>query len=111
MGKDAFLKLLITQLKFQDPMNPMEDRDFVTQLAQFSSLEQLEKLGNGFENLGQGEIASQAVSLIGKKIEYIDPEVENPIEGTVSAVKFEDGAPLLVVGDKKIMPAQVITVK
>jgi flagellar basal-body rod modification protein FlgD len=111
MGKDAFLKLLLTQLKYQDPGSPMEDRDFVTQLAQFSSLEQLEKVGNGFDSMQQGNNAFQAVSLIGKSIEYIDPEVEGPISGKVDSVKFENGYPILRVGEENVVLSQVVTVK
>lgn len=51
LGKDAFLKLLTTQLQHQDPLNPMENAEFVAQLAQFSSLEQLQGLSDGMESL------------------------------------------------------------
>lgn len=50
MDKDAFLKLLVTQLKNQDPLNPMEDRDFIAQMAQFSSLEQMQNLNETFKS-------------------------------------------------------------
>ncbi len=51
LGKDAFLKLLTTQLQYQDPLNPMSNEEFVAQLAQFSSLEQLQTLTTGMESL------------------------------------------------------------
>lgn len=49
LDKDAFLRLLTTQLSHQDPLNPMEDREFIAQLAQFSSLEQMQNLNQNFE--------------------------------------------------------------
>lgn len=49
LDKDAFLRLLITQLQNQDPLNPMEDREFIAQMAQFSSLEQMQNLNKTFE--------------------------------------------------------------
>lgn len=71
MGKDAFLKLLVTQLQNQDPLNPADSTEFTAQLAQFSSLEQLSNINQNLEtlNLFQSSINNaQAVSLIGKEI-------------------------------------------
>ena len=61
LGKDAFLQLLVTQMKYQDPLNPNTDTEFVAQLATFSQLEQL-------QNLGQTSTNSQAFNLVGKDV-------------------------------------------
>ena len=63
MGKDDFLQLLITKLSYQDPLNPMQDEDFVAQLAQFSSLEQMENMNaNLRDNLQYNYLLSQTIS-------------------------------------------------
>ena len=74
MDKDAFLELLVTQLQCQDPLNPMDSTAFTAQLAQFSSLEQLNNVNKNLEysQLYQSSINnSQAVSFIGKDIRAI----------------------------------------
>lgn len=71
MGKDAFLKLLITQLQHQDPLNPADSTEFTSQLAQFSSLEQLSNVNDNLADLKLYQASSnnaQAVSFIGKDI-------------------------------------------
>jgi len=71
LGKTEFLKLLVAQLKNQDPLNPMDGTDFAAQLAQFSSLEQLNNLNEGIKNLGVYQMSqanAQAVNLIGKEV-------------------------------------------
>ena len=71
LGKDDFLNMLIAQLQHQDPLNPTEGTEFTAQLAQFSSLEQLNNINDSLQNMGQFQaslIDSQAVSYIGKEI-------------------------------------------
>ncbi|MBT8764202.1 hypothetical protein KFV02_09680 [Desulfohalobiaceae bacterium Ax17] len=71
MGKDEFLKLLVTQLEHQDPLNPMDDREFTAQLAQFSSLEQLTSISEGIKSLNEDKARQEmlgAVSFIGKEV-------------------------------------------
>lgn len=71
MGKEDFLKMLVAQLKNQDPLNPMDGTDFTAQLAQFSSLEQLSNLNTQIQNqtLSMTSMAhSQAVNMIGKNV-------------------------------------------
>ena len=74
MGKDEFFKLLIAQLQHQDPLNPMDNTAFVSQLAEFSSLEQLNNVNEGLNGLALAQTASvnsQIVSYIGKDIEAV----------------------------------------
>ena len=71
IGKDDFMKLLLAQLKNQDPLKPLDGTDFAAQLAQFSSLEQLSNLNTEFKNMGLNQMAmsfSQSVNLIGKNV-------------------------------------------
>ncbi|MBQ9629377.1 MAG: flagellar hook assembly protein FlgD, partial [Synergistaceae bacterium] len=65
LGKDAFLKLLIAELSNQDPLNPMEDREFVSQMATFSSLEQMQNMNKTLESMAEANKFS-AVQYIGK---------------------------------------------
>lgn len=68
-SSDEFLRLLITQLEHQDPLNPLDDRDFTAQLAQFSSLEQLKEIRNALLDLGgiqQGLVNAQVLNLLGR---------------------------------------------
>ena len=97
LDKDAFLRMLILQLRNQDPLNPMEDREFIAQLAQFSSLEQLQNISQQFQSLTQTQLAGQALSLIGRNIQALDPENGELISGVVKSVLFADGTPSLMI--------------
>jgi flagellar basal-body rod modification protein FlgD len=71
LGKDAFMQLLVTQMAYQNPLEPMENTEFIAQLAQFSALEQQQNIASGIEMLALTQTAatnSQMVSLIGKRV-------------------------------------------
>ncbi|WP_449540011.1 flagellar hook assembly protein FlgD [Ferdinandcohnia sp. Marseille-Q9671] len=73
LGKDDFLKILMTQLQNQDPMNPMEDKDFIAQMASFTSLEQMTNMNSTLEKFVNGQQGEQLLkysSMIGKEVEY-----------------------------------------
>jgi flagellar basal-body rod modification protein FlgD len=101
LGMDAFLQLLVTQLQYQDPLDPMDDKEFVAELAQFSSLEQLTEINSGIESLttlGQEQQLLGAVNFIGKTIEATGTAVSLE-EGEATSVTFalpEDAATCLV---------------
>lgn len=93
LGKDAFLKLLVTQLSNQDPLNPMDDKDMTAQLAQFSSLEQLTNINTGIETLNTTMTQNQltnAVSYIGKSVKASGYSLSKD-SGTVSSLYYSLG--------------------
>src|SRR4051794_14792171 len=97
LGKDAFLKLLTTQLQHQDPLNPMEDTEFMGQMAQFSSLEQITNMANANTAMADNLAFSKSVSLIGRTVTYTDATKQTHT-GTVDRVTTTDGKPALTVG-------------
>jgi flagellar basal-body rod modification protein FlgD len=96
LGKDDFLKLLITQLSYQDPTAPMQDKEFIAQMAQFSSLEQMTTMASDFAKLTAMISGSEASQALGKNVELI--EGENVVQGTVKAVTRGEIPMVLVNG-------------
>ena len=85
MDKDDFLTLLVTQLKNQDPSAPMEDKQFIAQMAQFSQLEQMNNLTGEFQKLSAMMTSGQAVNVLGKQVE-IGTKDNQVVTGTVMQV-------------------------
>ncbi|NLZ53281.1 MAG: flagellar hook capping protein [Thermoanaerobacteraceae bacterium] len=90
LGKDDFLKLLVTQLRYQNPLEPMDNKEYIAQLAQFSSLEQMQNLNLQLANLS-------AIGTIGKTAKAVVEQKE--IEGTVKGVTFDKGRVNLIICD------------
>ncbi|MEG0259013.1 MAG: flagellar hook assembly protein FlgD [Lysinibacillus sp.] len=120
LGKDAFLKLLITQLQNQDPTNPMDDRDFIAQMAQFSSLEQMQNMTKGMEALLMSQQQTQLMSyssFVGKEIKWheLTEELDSagkPVAkdgtGVIQSLKFVDGGVVFILEDgKEIFPGNI----
>lgn len=117
LGKDDFLKLLTAQLKNQDPLSPMEDADFVAQLAQFSSLEQMNNVAQSVNELKESltvlysqSLLTQGAAMIGKEAVGTDSE-GNLITGRITSVKWEDNVLKLKVGDVLLTMNQVIEIR
>lgn len=89
LGKDAFLKLLVTQMEHQDPLNPVADTDFIAQLSQYSSLEQLVNISKAVEGLNSNSTKSllSAVDFIGKKVLSEGSDISKK-EGTITKVGY-----------------------
>jgi flagellar basal-body rod modification protein FlgD len=98
LGKDDFLKLLVGQLRNQDPMNPSSDTDFIGQMAQFSQLEQTTNMAGTNEKLAAQQEGARAVALLGKSVTYPDATTGVSTTGVVERVEWADGHPTLTVG-------------
>jgi flagellar basal-body rod modification protein FlgD len=94
LDRDDFLKLLITQLQHQDPTSPVEDKDFIAQMAQFSSLEQITNMSTGIQKLSGLIASSEASQVLGKTVELHDGE--NLVRGVVDKIVRGD-SPLVEV--------------
>lgn len=97
LTQQDFLNILITQLQFQDPLQPMNDEQFVAQLAQFSALEINSEESSKLDTLLSFASANQGINLIGKSVEVSASTGASSAVGTVSAVSFSSGQPLLTV--------------
>lgn len=95
LGADDFMKLLTTQLTSQDPMNPMKDTEFISQMANFTSLEQMRSLSKSFDSFSADQKMAAAPSFLGRQISITDASGE--ITGIVEAIKLKDGKPAVVV--------------
>ena len=103
IGKEGFLKLLITQLQNQDPLDPMKNEEFAAQLAQFSSLEQMQNLNENFTQMMDLSKVSSTASLIGKEVIYRDQETGDSITGVVDKVILDSGGTYFSIGGKKVL--------
>jgi flagellar basal-body rod modification protein FlgD len=94
VNQTEFLNILLTQLRFQDPLKPMDNQQFVAQLAQFSALELNRQQAEKIDSLLQINSTGQAIGLLGQKVEVRN--VSNGV-GEVTAVSFATGQPALTV--------------
>ena len=117
MGKEAFMELLVQQLKNQDPLSPMDNDKFIAQLTQLSSLEGIQNLNDnmvGLAMLQQGNALmsqlTQSSALIGKEVTYIDLNTGEEQTGTVLSVKIEDGLAVLNIDGEDVPLASVVEI-
>jgi flagellar basal-body rod modification protein FlgD len=107
--KDMFLQLLVTQLKYQDPLNPTDQSQFLAQTAQFTALEKMELVANQTAQSLAAQMAFGASSLVGRTVTYTD-EAGQEATGVVDSVRFTATGPILAVGDAEVPLNSVVTV-
>src|ERR1700754_565760 len=95
IAQEDFLRILLAQLRFQDPLKPVDNQQFVAQLAQFSALEINRQQSEKVDTLLTIEASNQAVGLIGKSVEV--RSVQGSTVGTVKAISFSTGEPRLTI--------------
>lgn len=102
MGKDDFLALLTNQMKNQDPMNPTDNTQMMAQLAQFSSLEQMQNLNQSFE-------AYRGIGMIGKLVQGVDHTTNTDFSGQVVAAHTQNGNTTLTLStpDKQLVTVTI----
>src|SRR5215510_8259707 len=105
LGKDAFLKLLAVQLQNQDPSNPMDNQNFMGQMAQFSALEQTTNMAQGLSQMAFAGQVGQAVGLIGHTVGYM--KSGTPTEGKAESVSVSNGEIKVKVGTDMVSPSEV----
>ncbi len=122
LGKDDFLKLMITQLRYQNPLEPMDNTEYISQMASFSALEQMTNLNTSFERVAsvlydylipqmQWQHATQ---MLGKEVTYLNPSTEEDAEefltGVIESVLAKDGQIYFMINGSQIPVSSVIEI-
>lgn len=113
LGKDEFLKILIAQISNQDPMKPLEDKEFISQMAQFTTVEQLTNMSKELRELKNS--LGFSATLIGKSIEWESASASGSSSviqsGVVDSISMKSGESYVVVNGEEISLGRVLTVK
>jgi len=106
---DAFMKLLMTQLKYQDPMNPMKDQEFMAQLAQMNTLSEIQKLNANMKALSKAQAVAEGAALLGKHVQALSDG--RAVQGVVDQLRVNGDDVLVVVGSSTAKLADVQSVQ
>jgi flagellar basal-body rod modification protein FlgD len=109
VNKDVFLKLMVAQLKNQDPMNPTDSSQFLAQTAQFTSLEKLDAVAQQTAQALSAQMAFGASGLVGRSVTYTGAD-DTEQTGVVDSVRFTPNGPVLGIGGAEVTLGDVVTV-
>lgn len=110
LGKDAFLKILLAQMRNQDPLNPADGTAMIAQLAQFSSLEQMQNLNSKIDQLLEVQLLGELSGLVGKVVSF-QGENDEVYEGTVQSLIWSGNRSQLRINDTLVPLGRVLEVK
>lgn len=110
INQDQFLQMLMAELKNQNPMNPnsSDPMQFVTELAQFTSVEQQTYTAESTQTIASGQNNATAIALIGHNVNYTDPTTQSPATGVVQAVTFTSSGPTLTINGTSGISASAV---
>jgi flagellar basal-body rod modification protein FlgD len=110
INQDQFLSMLMAELKNQNPMNPnsSDPMQFVTELAQFTSVEQQTYTAESTQTMASGQNNATAIALIGHTVDYTDPTTQAPATGVVKSVEFTSSGPTLTINGTSGIDASAV---
>lgn len=107
MGRDQFLNLLVTQMRNQNPLDPISDSDFIAQLAQFSTLEGVEKLNTSFDDMLKLQQLTQGANLVGRVAVFDRDDSTEPGRGLIQSVNL-DGQKINLLINNELVPLESV---
>jgi flagellar basal-body rod modification protein FlgD len=114
LGKDDFLKILVTQLQNQDATQPMKDGEFISQMSQLSVMEQLSNLNKSLTMFLYTQMDSQLTeysSMIDKKVTWTNPETNAQESGVVTGVLYKDDLVYFKIADQEILASSILSIE
>ena len=111
LGSTDFIELLLSQLTNQNPLEPMDNSEMVTQLAQFEMVNKMDSLDESVNAMMLYQNMMSSVDMMGKEVTVIDPESGEEITGVVDSIKMQNGFPQVVINDTSYDVAYITDVK
>lgn len=108
LGKDDFLKLMLIQMRNQDPLNPMDNQQMLSQMAQFSSLEQMTNLNKNFDAANKTDAFMNATRLLGKIVHINNPGNALAAVSSVKSISFSPQGPVLSLSNGQTVSIEQI---
>ena len=109
-GYQQFMNLIVAQIQYQDPLEPVSQENVTAQLAQISTVSGINELNLQFRELFQMQTLFDGANMVGSNVEYVDPETGASSFGTVTEVRSENEQLIFTVNDRQIAMADIVAV-